>query len=206
MGAIIIHYNTLSHTFSSVSRVTHATHHTTPRAFVRAFAPSRTPSSPVGMLWITQPHPSPAPRATIAAPRPRARRQRTRNHSSPSFPTPSTARRASRTSRAPSEPRPMGPPSTARAAAALSRDARMNESLATASATSHATRARRPRAQNMFPHRLRRAASTARVIARHRRVNAPMSTPMTRAADRARHIRRMRWRVIATDAVHVPGV
>jgi len=44
LGAIIIHYNTLSHTFSSVSRVTHATHHTTPRAFVRAFLRARTPS------------------------------------------------------------------------------------------------------------------------------------------------------------------
>jgi len=149
------------------------------------------------MLWITQPHPSPAPRATIAAPRPRARRQRTRNHSSPSFPTPSTARRASRTSRAPSEPRPMGPPSTARAAAALSRDARMNESLATASATSHATRARRPyaRAKHVSPsspdaRHPRRASS--RVIAASTREHAddprrrPRATHSTHALARHR--------------------
>jgi len=84
----------------------------------------------------------------------------------------------------------------------------MNECLATASATSHATRARRPYARakkNMFPHRL----PTRGIHGARHRASSPRqraSTPMTRAADRARHIRRMRWRVIATDAVHVPGV
>jgi len=68
----------------------------------------------------------------------------------------------------------------------------------------HARASTLARAKHVSPSSPTRGIHGARHRASSPRQRA--STPMTRAADRARHIRRMRWRVIATDAVHVPGV